>query len=194
VARATIAAAILAGGKARRFGGQDKSRLLVRGRPIIVRQLEVLQRVADTITVVAPDGDRFADLGVPVHADLIPGAGAMGGVYTALETAAADRVLVVACDMPFLSEAVLRRLAALAEEGDAAWVRTAVGVEPLLACYRRSARTAIHAAITAGRLKLAELQSVLAIRELDESSIAALEPVEDVLANVNSPADYRKVE
>jgi GTP:adenosylcobinamide-phosphate guanylyltransferase len=45
----TVAAAIIAGGRARRFGGRDKSRLVVRGRPIIVRQMEAPQRVANDI-------------------------------------------------------------------------------------------------------------------------------------------------
>ena len=60
----STSAAILAGGQARRFGGQDKSRLVVHGRSIIVRQVEVLQRVADEVFVVARDPERFADLGL----------------------------------------------------------------------------------------------------------------------------------
>src|SRR5690242_6286352 len=96
------AAAILAGGRARRFGGLDKSRLVVRGRPIIVSQVAVLQTVTDRVFVVGPDDGRFADLGLTVYADRIAGAGAIGGLYTALDAADADIVVVVACDQPFL--------------------------------------------------------------------------------------------
>ena len=75
--RPDIAAAILAGGRARRFGGRDKSRLVVGGRTIIVRQLEILQQVAREVFVVGPTDGRFDDLGVAVHADVIADGGAL---------------------------------------------------------------------------------------------------------------------
>lgn len=194
VASVNVSAAILAGGVARRFGGRDKSRIVVRGRPIIVRQVEVLQRVADDVFVVGPDAARFADIGLPVHADAIPGAGAMGGVYTALEVAQAELVLVVACDMPFLDVRLLARLADLAGAGDAAWVRTPSGVEPLLACYRRRARARLKSAIEAGQLKLADLGGLLHIREVAADELSTFGPPEELVANLNSPADLGKVE
>lgn len=189
VPHADVAAAILAGGTARRFGGRDKSRLVVRGRSIIVRQMEVLQRVAAQIFIVANDAERFADLGLDVHPDIVPGAGAIAGLHTALEVSPADRVVVVACDMPFLDAAVLNRLVDLAADADAAWVRSADGPEPLLACYRRQARLAVRQAIDGGRLKLAELGSLLNVRELDAAELTAFGRVDELLANLNSPAD-----
>jgi molybdopterin-guanine dinucleotide biosynthesis protein A len=187
-----VAAAIVAGGRARRFGGRDKSRLLVDGRAIIVRQVEVLQRIAGTVMVVAGDGDRFADLGLPVHADLVPGAGALGGVYTALACARADRVLVVAGDMPFLDEGVLRRLVDLASEADGAWVRTTRGVEPLLACYRGRVAPAMRERIDTGRLRAGDVGDGLTMRCLEEAELARFGPIDRLLLNVNTPDDYER--
>ena len=118
----------------------------------------------------------------------------MGGVYTALEVSRADRVVVVACDMPFLDAAVLNRLVDLAAGADAAWVRSAGGPEPLLACYQRTARFAVRKAMDGGRLKLADLGAVLDVRELAAEDLKAFGPVEELLANLNSPADHGKVE
>lgn len=188
-----IAAAILAGGRARRFGGRDKSRLLVDGRSIINRQLEVLQQLTDEIFIVSPDTDRFSDLGVAVHPDVIPGAGALGGIYTAIEVAAADRVLTVACDLPFLDAALLSRLAELAQGHDAAWIRTGSGPEPLLACYRRQARNAIRAQIDRGRLKAADLGGVLDLVELGVAELERFGRPERLLANLNTPEDYDRI-
>src|SRR5438876_257040 len=100
--RPETAAAIVAGGRARRFGGRDKSRLVVDGQSIINRQLEILQQLTTSIFVVATDGERFADLGLPVFPDLMPEAGVLGGILTALASTDLDRVLVVAGDLPFL--------------------------------------------------------------------------------------------
>jgi len=194
VTRPDAAAAVIAGGKARRFGGRDKSRLVVHGRAIIVRQIEVLRRVAASIVIIANETERFADLGLPVQADLIPGAGAMGGIYTALEIAPADRVIVVGCDLPFLDPDVLDHLVELADAGDGAWVRSARGVEPLIACYRRSARSVLRREIEAGRLALHELESVLRMQALEGRALEAFGPADRLTTNINSPDDYRRVQ
>jgi molybdopterin-guanine dinucleotide biosynthesis protein A len=188
-----LAAAILAGGHARRFGGRDKSRLIIEGRPIIVRQVEVLQRLASEVFIVASDTGRFADLGVPVFPDLVPNLGAIGGLDTALHAAAGSRVLVVACDMPFLDERVLSRLAALPETVDAAWVRTPRGVEPLLACYRPSARAAVRQAIDARELKVADLDRMLRLEYVDAGEIVGAEAARRLVTNLNTPGDYAGV-
>jgi molybdopterin-guanine dinucleotide biosynthesis protein A len=186
-------AAIIAGGRARRFGGRDKSRLVVQGRPIINRQLEILQQLAATVFIVSSDAERFAGLGIPVHSDLIPGAGAMGGIYTALARSAADRVIAVACDLPFLHAGLLGRLVELSDDHDAAWVRTPRGPEPLLACYRQSAREAIRHAIEAGRLKASDLGTVLSIAEIGREDVERFGPADRLLANLNTEEDWLRI-
>jgi hypothetical protein len=79
-----VSAAILAGGRARRFGGADKASLIVGGARIIDRQLGALDTVADDIRIVANEPDRYATLGVRVIPDQIAGAGPLGGLHAAL--------------------------------------------------------------------------------------------------------------
>jgi molybdopterin-guanine dinucleotide biosynthesis protein A len=186
-------AAILAGGQARRFGGRDKSRLVVEGRSIISRQMEVLQRVAKTVFIISSNAERFADLSIPVFPDAVAGAGAIGGIYTALEVSPHDHVIVVACDLPFLDANVLSRLAALAADADAAWVRSDRGPEPMLACYRRSARQAIRKEIDAGRLKASDLAAALRVVELPMSELARFGEPSRLVANINTSDDYEKI-
>jgi molybdopterin-guanine dinucleotide biosynthesis protein A len=188
-----VAAAILAGGQARRFMGRDKSRLVIDGRTIIVRQLDALQRVASELFIVAPDDGRYRDVGVPVYPDVIPASGPLGGLATALERAHAPRVLVVACDLPFLEPPLLEALTDAAREGDGAWARSSRGVEPLVACYRRSARGVVRGAILAGRLALHDLGAVLRLTTIDVEA-GAHGWSDRVLANVNTPADYDRLQ
>src|SRR5215211_755209 len=105
-----ISAAILAGGRARRLGGADKAALAIGGARIIDRQLAALSAVADDVRIVANDRDRYAGLGVRVIPDALPGRGPLGGLHAALLDAAHDRVLVLACDLPFVTAALLERL------------------------------------------------------------------------------------
>jgi molybdopterin-guanine dinucleotide biosynthesis protein A len=190
----SAAAAIVAGGQAQRFGGVNKSRLIVGGRPIIVRQIDVLQRVADPVFVVANDASRFDGLGVTVHPDAVPGAGAMAGLFTALVAAPTDRVLVVACDLPFLHEGLLSRLIDKAQGADGAWVETARGPEPFLACYRTDAADIVRREIEAGHWRAGHLGRVLAMRTIDETELREFGSPERLLANVNTPEEYERIQ
>src|SRR6266536_1010708 len=93
-----ISAAILAGGRARRFGGADKASLPIGDTRIIDRQLAALAAVTvkNGVRIIADDRDRYAGLGLRVIPDAIPGAGPLGGLYTALLDASHDHVLILA--------------------------------------------------------------------------------------------------
>lgn len=188
------AAAIVAGGGARRFGGQDKGRLVVAGRTIIVRQVEVLQRVASELLVVAPDPARFADLPVTVVPDRVAGLGAIGGIDAALHATALDRVVVVACDLPFLTSDLLTHLVSLSNGLDGAWVRTERGVEPLVACYGTAARERVARYIAGGGRKASDLGHVLKMAELTSPDLDRFGDPVRLLANINTPDDYARVQ
>jgi molybdopterin-guanine dinucleotide biosynthesis protein A len=188
------AAAIVAGGGARRFGGQDKGRLVVAGRTIIVRQVEILQRVSSELLIVAPDPARFTDLPARVVPDRTAGLGAIGGIDAALHAASLDQVLVVACDLPFLTAGLLARLVALSQGHDGAWVRTDRGVEPLVACYRTKARDRVAQYIDAGGRRASDLGRVLDMAELTSPDLDAFGDPARLLANINTPDDYARVQ
>ncbi|MDP9363319.1 MAG: molybdenum cofactor guanylyltransferase [Chloroflexota bacterium] len=109
---AVLTAAVLAGGQSRRMG-TDKALLpLVPGGPPLLRL--VLDRVAavtDDVLVVASGRPGYDAFGVPVVPDRFPDGGTLGGIATAIGAAGGAHVLVVACDMPFLSAALLRWMA-----------------------------------------------------------------------------------
>jgi molybdopterin-guanine dinucleotide biosynthesis protein A len=190
------AAAIIGGGAATRFGGRDKSRLVINGMSIINRQAAALQPLVSEIFIVASQRERFADTPWRVVPDAFPGAGVVGGIATALGATNADRVLTLACDLPFLPEALLERLIALSGTAgtDAAWVRTAAGPEPLVACYRQSASAAIRAAIAENQLRAGALGDRLTIREIGIDELRTFGDPARVLANINSPDDLSTIE
>src|SRR5262245_10058014 len=107
--RTMASAAILAGGQARRFGGRDKSALLVGGRSILERQFEVLSGLTDDILLV---GASAAPTAVAIRCvpDRMPFSGPLGGLDAALAAARDDRVVIVACDMPFITAPFLASL------------------------------------------------------------------------------------
>ena len=185
-------AAIIAGGDARRFGGCDKGALAIGEARIIDREIAVLREVADHLLIVANDPDRYRSLGLPIVEDLVPGAGALGGIYTAITVARDTPTLVVACDMPFLSARFLRHLAIAGGEVDVAIPRTAEGYEPLCASYSRGCADPIRRRIDAGALAVLGLLSDVRVREIGPEEIAPYDPDGTLFFNVNTPDDYAR--
>jgi molybdenum cofactor guanylyltransferase len=191
---ARISAAILAGGRARRLGGADKASLLVGGLRIIDRQIAALARVADDIRIVANDPERYAALGVRVIPDRIPDAGPLGGIHAALEDAGPHSVLVLACDLPFVTPALLEALVVefgAGDEVDAVVPRSSRGVEPLCAVYAARCADAARRRIERGELKVAGLLGDVRVRELGSDVLAPYDEA-TVFLNVNTPHDYAR--
>lgn len=185
------AAAILAGGRATRFGGRDKSALTIGTTQFLDRQIAALKQTADDVLIVTNQPDRYASRGVRVVVDAIHGGGALGGIYTALVASAAPQVLVVACDLPFLTPAFLAHLARAGRDADIAIPRTEAGYEPLCASYARTCLAPIKARLDQGQLKVADLvEAGLRVRELGPAELARFDPDAALFFNVNTPDDY----
>ncbi len=189
--RTCVAAAILAGGRARRFGGALKSALRIGGERIIDRQIAVLRRVADPIFIVAPDPAPFESLGLDVVPDVIPGCGALGGIYTALVTSPCDRTLVVAGDMPFIALPLLERLVQTTD-ADLVVPRTERGYEPLCAVYSARCASPIRRRLESGSLQASRLPEGVHVEELGPETLAAYDPDGLLFVNINTPHDYER--
>jgi len=198
---AAVIAAILTGGRARRFHGRDKSRLVIDGRPILERQLELVGPVVSDILIVTSEAraasvaGRPAASGAPpvrVTVDRYPDTGPLGAILTALESTAADAVLVLAGDMPHVTRPLIDALIALHAEpgtGAAAVPASARGLEPLCAIYGRAAEAPLRAALDAGRLSLQAVLPALDPRVLPLDAVARAGDPDTIFRNVNSPGD-----
>jgi molybdopterin-guanine dinucleotide biosynthesis protein A len=192
-AAAPIAAAILAGGQARRMNGANKARLHIGGEAIVERQLRLLRAVADPVFVVSNRVQDFAELGVDVVPDAIPDAGPLGGIYTALRHSPRARTLIVGCDLPFLTLPLLERLA-MPSEADVVIPRSARGYEPLCATWAAGCREVLRRRIAAGTLKAALALEDLRVEEIEAEVVASCDPHGLLFVNVNTPHDYERAQ
>ena len=130
-----------------------------------------------------------------VLADLTPGAGALGGILTAV---AADQrpVVCVAWDMPFVPAALLRLLADGLQGADAVLPPSGGrrGVEPLCAGYGPACRAAIEAAIARGDLRAIGFHSAVRTCILPAEAVAACGDPDLLFFNVNTPDDLRQAD
>src|SRR5260221_12548339 len=136
---------------------EDKAVKTFLGRRLIQRVAERLTPIADEIIVTTNRPDAYAFLNLRLIADLKPGRGALGGLYTAIASATHPIVAVVACDMPFASPMLIEAMSRLLveEQANVVIAKSEEGYEPFHAVYRReTCLSAIESAITADQWKI----------------------------------------
>jgi molybdopterin-guanine dinucleotide biosynthesis protein A len=189
VAAESVTGVVLAGGQATRFGGQPKGLELIRGARIIDRVAAALRVVTDDLLLIANDPDAASWLpAVRTLADVRPGSGSLGGIYSALVHAGTP-IIVVAWDMPFVTPSLLTPL----RHDDADVViyesRSPRGVEPLCAFYRPTCIEPIEQQINASDLRVVGFFDHVRVRRLPPPSDPDM-----AFMNVNTPSDLALAE
>ena len=192
---------VLAGGLARRMGGGDKARIEIRGVTILDRVLATLSAQCTGIIINA-NGDlsRFADTGIEVLPDTVPGyAGPLAGILTGLDWLAKQNngiewLLSVPGDCPFLPDDLVERLhqarrkmgagvpLACARSGE--WRHPVVGLWPI--ALRRDLRKALVDE-DLRKIEVWTARHGVAIADWPDQPI-------DPFFNVNTPEDAARAE
>jgi molybdopterin-guanine dinucleotide biosynthesis protein A len=174
---------VLAGGASRRMG-RDKALLPLGETTMIEKIAAAVRGAAGNVTLIGPL-ERYAHLGLTVIPDEIENCGPLGGLYTALRATKADWNVLVACDMPGVSEDFLKQLleAAEASGADCLVPETGGKLDPLCAVYHRRLDVAAESAIRQKLFKMHDFISTLRTCRW---------PVSDgqALLNVNTPAEW----
>lgn len=184
----SVSAAIMAGGKSRRMG-RDKAWLDVGdGRPIVRRVIDVLSAVADEVFLVAND-ERYTTLGLRVVPDRFTAGGVLGGIATGVGAATHDRVLVAACDMPFLRPEVFRLLVERSDGYDAVVPRIGDEYEALHALYTKTCLPPMERALGAGKMRVLSFFGDVRLRVLEADELRTVDPDLRSFTNVNTPEE-----
>lgn len=182
----------LAGGMSRRLG-RNKAIEKIGGERLIERVVNSLSQVSSETIVVAADEARAQALdlpdGVRTAADIYPGHGSLGGIFTGLNAAQGDYGIVVACDMPFLNTGLLRFMADLAPDFDVVVPRLNGRPEPLHAIYSKSCLEPIESRLKRQDLKIALFFEEVRVAYVDEEDIDLFDPARLSFFNVNTQED-----
>ncbi|MCU1501346.1 MAG: putative molybdenum cofactor biosynthesis protein [Ilumatobacteraceae bacterium] len=201
----TVAGAVLCGGRSTRMG-RDKATLEVDGEAMAAHVADALRAAGcDPIVAIGGDARAMAALGLEPVTDLYPGDGPLGGIITALGAlaepttsapqtwvhgegvasvdAAVDAVVVVSCDLPWLTATTIQRVIAGLGEHDVA-VAHGERREPLCAVWRPTCLGRLRAGFDDGRRAVHG-----AIDGLDAVDVPVDPPS---VRNVNTPDDVRE--
>lgn len=192
-------AAILAGGASSRMGANKALLRLHEDGPAVVEMIVARLREAGlgAPLLVTNSPEEYQFLRLQCVGDDVEGAGALGGILTALNHAQSERVLVVACDMPLLNVDLVSYMLSLPVEYDALVPRwndgREVRVEPLHAIYTTRCAGEIAERITAGRLKVSAFLENAGVRYVEEGDIRRYDPGLRSFYNVNTPEEWARL-
>jgi len=183
-----LSAFILAGGNSTRMG-TDKAFILLNGRTLLARMLELAHSLTTNVYIVG-DAAKFAPY-APVIEDIFPGCGPLAGIHAALRSSHTEWNVILAVDIPFVSLAVLNHLVSRAQNSDArvTLARAAGGFQPLCAVYRRSFADAAEKALRAGRCKIDALFDETSTQTIREEELEAAGFSARIFRNLNTPKE-----
>jgi molybdenum cofactor guanylyltransferase len=188
-----LTVAIQAGGQSRRMG-RDKGLVLLDGRPLVRHLLDRVADLGDEILVTTNRPEDYAFLGVQLASDESPGAGALSGLRTALRAAHGDKVLVLACDMPFVDRSLITHLIGLASRADVVVPRLAGEYEPMHAVYDRGCLPEIEASLEAGDMRMISFFPRVRVLAVEDAELDRFDPDRRSFFNVNTPEELAQAE
>ena len=184
---------ILAGGKGLRLG-HDKVLETVGNKSLLQQTISCIDSFCSDIIIVTAGGRNISPVirhpKLKIITDTFPGKGPLGGIYTGLAASDSSCNLVVAADMPFLSQALLRHLIQLAaDDFDLVVPRVGNLTEPLHAVYAKSCLAPIKHLIMQNDLSILKLFNMVRVRYVEAEEIGRFDSKYLSFFNINTQAD-----
>lgn len=184
---------ILVGGASRRMG-QDKAQLRLGPETMLERIAAQLSQVTSSVTLVGSP-PAYVGHSLPTVPDVYEKWGALGGIHAALSAAKTDWIIVIACDLPFVTRDLFERLKSFADESiDSIVPMQSDGrSQPVCALYRREAcLPEIERLVSAGEHTPRALLANVRTQYLQFAELSDLPGAENFFLNLNTPEDFAR--
>lgn len=184
---------LLSGGKSSRMG-TNKALLKIDGKPNIERIRDELVKLTEEIILVTNEPETYQFLGLTTIMDEYPGQGPLAGIHVGLKHSTKKHNLVVACDMPFVSQELGSYLLniAIANDYDAVIPIINGKRQPLFAVYQKEIYRKIEKCIHDQQLKIMDVLTDLNVLFLTEAELQQNVPnhLERIFFNMNHVEEY----
>lgn len=174
--------------------GEDKAllRLPSGGSTLIEQVVAAARTVTDDVVIVAEDVGRLPPMDARTVPDAIAGAGPLAGLVAGFAAARHPDILALACDLPYLSVPLLRRMAAVPRTWDALVPHIPgndgkTGWEPLHALYTRACLAPMRAALDRGDRQTTAFFPVVTVHALTVDAMRPYDPAGRSTWSVNTP-------
>jgi molybdopterin-guanine dinucleotide biosynthesis protein A len=185
---------ILAGGRSSRLG-RNKALQVVGGKTLIQWTVDRLDTLSTEIIIATAHGEAIpcsSAARTKIVADIHPGKGPLAGIHSGLLASSSRRAIVVGCDTPFFSVALLEYMTQTSPVFDVVVPRIKENAEPLCAVYSKNCVAPIHELLKQNELRIIELFPMVKVRYVEEDEIDSFDPEHLSFFNINSQADLHR--
>lgn len=169
----------------------EKGLALFHGKPLVQHVIEAAKKITDNIIIITANTD-YRQFGCVSIADELKDKGPLGGIYTGLIHTSSQKNLVLGCDMPFLSEKLLKELVIASGDEDVLLTENKGLPEPLCSLYDKECIPQIRDFIEQDQLKITDALTNLKTRVISFDKEDWFTGNE--LANINSIEELKMLE
>lgn len=191
-----VSIVIQAGGKSSRMG-EDKGLVKLQDSPLISHVIKNLENLGDEMLITSNSPQGYLQFGLPVYEDEIKDYGALAGMATAFKAARHEKVVLVACDMPFADKKLFKYMLKLLDKEniDAVVPSTDVGYEPFHAVYRREiCLPAVLRAIEKQKKRMISWFEDVDVYLMETSEFKKITGEKNPFFNINTPEELKLAE
>ena len=195
---------ILVGGKSRRM--RENKALMRLGNDVLIGHvIQRMQSITDELLLITNNPDEYSHFDLPMHSDIIPNSGALGGIHSGLTQASNDAAICVGCDSPFLDPNLLTYLDSVLGEYNAVMPytvkqctsnsdNTQITLQTLCAVYSKRCIPIIELMLNESELRVHALQQRTNVLCLSPEVWKVYDSEGHSFFNINTPEDFEKAQ
>lgn len=205
----TMTGTILAGGENRRIP-LLKGHIEINGKKIIDSSVNLMRNLFGRVVISTNTPELYFYCGVPMIGDIINQRGPLTGIFSVLSNIKDDAIFVVACDMPFLNDQLMRYMVdkysgknrensepmtsgSEMAEWDAVIPVFEGKPQPLVGIYSKNILGIIEERLNKGLKKLKDMLTEINVLYIKEEEVRQIDPKGRSFLNINTMEDYEKV-
>ena len=182
-------ALILAGGDSRRMG-RDKASMVLEGKSLLEHVTATMQSLFPKVIVSVR---RFReDIDTQQVCDHHDASGPLAGLVAGLSQIDTPWTFAVACDMPFVSKAVIMHLASMRVGYQAVVPIVQEHVQPVAAFYATNTLIEMRNSLAAGDMSLRGVLEKIKVKYISEVELRATDPQLRSFFDLDTPQDFEQ--
>ena len=151
-----------------------------------------MKDVFQDVVIITNTPNDYAYLTFPMFEDVIKGLGPIGGIYTGLKSLQTRTGFFVACDMPAISQKLIKFMVGNRCDCDVVVPRVAGKLEPLCALYDQSCLRPIKRLIDARQCQVFSFFDEVSVRYIEEEEIRCIDSGLRTFFNINRPEELNE--
>ncbi|MFZ3123149.1 MAG: molybdenum cofactor guanylyltransferase [Thermodesulfovibrionales bacterium] len=212
---------ILAGGENRRIP-LLKGHIEINGKKIIDSSVNLMRNLFGRAVISTNTPELYFYCGVPMIGDIISQRGPLTGIFSVLSNIKDDAIFVVACDMPFLNDQLMKYMVerfntelrtqksnpptppfskggrggitrSTQQKWDAVIPVFEGKPQPLFGIYSKNILGIIEKRLNKGLKRLKDLLTEINVLYIKEEEVRQIDPEGRSFLNINTMEDYKKI-